>query len=262
MNGWFALRRGTLDHPLFTPRGRWSRFEAWCWLIETATFKPTVIDIGGRPHTLPRGALCHSLRFMASRWGWSVKAVRTFLASLERHQAVQLEQVGTESGSGTPRTQITLCNYDRYQTFGHSAGTAGARNGHKEEQGNKSHVEPDGSTPPMARAEDAPSPADPARMLFDAGLAILGAAGGDPARSRTLLGRWRKQHGDAAVIAALGRAQREGAIDPVSFIEGALRFARKASVAQTPEPGEVRMRPDGTRVEWCGGLDGWLPVRE
>ena len=143
--GWVALPRGLIEHPLLVPKGRWSTYEAWCWVIANAAYKETVIDLDGRPHTVPRRALCHSLRFLAERWGWSVKSVRTFLVNLEHHGLVRVEQVGPGPARGGRRTQITLCDYDRFQPPGHAAGTGRARRGHKEEQGNKS-VEPEGST--------------------------------------------------------------------------------------------------------------------
>ncbi len=68
---------------------------------------------------------------------------------------------------------------------------------------------------------------DPAKVMFDAGKALLGGAGVAPAKAGALLGKWRRDYGDEALIAALGRAQRAGAIDPVSFIEGCFRDNRR-----------------------------------
>ncbi len=65
---------------------------------------------------------------------------------------------------------------------------------------------------------------DPAKVMFDAGVKILTAAGHKPAQARSVVGKWRKTYrDDGAIIAALGAAQREGAVDPVGFVEGALR---------------------------------------
>lgn len=73
-----------------------------------------------------------------------------------------------------------------------------------------------------------------------------------------MIGKWRKDHGTEAVISALGRAQREGPVDPVPFIEGALRFER----GRTSEPriGDTRQR-DGFTEEWRG-IDGWMRIRQ
>jgi hypothetical protein len=64
---------------------------------------------------------------------------------------------------------------------------------------------------------------DPTKVMFDSGIALLGTKGIPKEKARPLLGKWRSQHGTESVIAALGAAQREGAIDPVPFIEKCLR---------------------------------------
>jgi hypothetical protein len=70
---------------------------------------------------------------------------------------------------------------------------------------------------------------DPEKVMFDGGRRLLAEAGIPQAKAGSLLGKWKRDHGAAAVIAALGRAQREGAIEPVAFIEGCLRAQRKGA---------------------------------
>lgn len=215
MSGWFAIKRGTLEHELFAPHGTFSRYEAWCWMIENAAFKASVIDLGGKPYTVPRGALCFSQRFLATKWGWSKKAVTTFLEKLEAHGAVALTVAETGTGTKSKRTQITLCNYEKYQSAGTKTEPRGGQEGAKEEQGNNIPV-----------GEGADAPRDPASIIFTEGRKSLVRAGVDPKTAGKLLGKWRKDHGDEALIAALGRMDREGAIDPVSFMQGCFRFHR------------------------------------
>jgi len=89
--------------------------------------------------------------------------------------------------------------------------------------------------------EDAKTP-DAASIIFGAGISWLQHATGRPAEPcRRLLGKWRKGFGTGeALIAALGRAQREGVIDPVPWMEGAIRHlaakpsARSAWADQLP----------------------------
>lgn len=64
---------------------------------------------------------------------------------------------------------------------------------------------------------------DPEKVMFDRGVQLLAGAGKSEAQARPLLGKWKRDHGAEAVIVALGKAQREGAIDPISFIEGCFR---------------------------------------
>lgn len=63
---------------------------------------------------------------------------------------------------------------------------------------------------------------DPEKVMFDSGRKLLAEAGIGKAQQGSLLGKWKRDHGAAAVIVALGKAQREGAIDPVSFITASL----------------------------------------
>lgn len=72
---------------------------------------------------------------------------------------------------------------------------------------------------------------NPEQIMFDHGLAILASAGVPEAKARPILGKWKRDYGAADVIVALGAAQREGAIEPVSYITAALK-ARVGSTAQ------------------------------
>lgn len=99
-------------------------------------------------------------------------------------------------------------------------------------------LELDSNSDTSYRAETADPPKqeirDPSQVIFTDCLAVLTAAGVNAKHARSVLGRWRKVHGDAAVIAATGQAKREGAIDPVAFITGCLKFQR----SQGAPPGE------------------------
>ena len=63
---------------------------------------------------------------------------------------------------------------------------------------------------------------DPEKVMFESGKRLLADAGIPPPRAGPILGKWKSAHGAEAVIVALGKAQREGAIDPVSFITACL----------------------------------------
>ena len=99
---------------------------------------------------------------------------------------------------------------------------------------------------------------DPVKVMFDAGRRLLAGSGIDPRKAGAIIGKWRGDHGTEAVIAALGRAQREGAVDPVAFIEGCLKFQAKRSAE--PAYGEERVRPNGERIRYVGGTVQWERV--
>lgn len=70
-----------------------------------------------------------------------------------------------------------------------------------------------------------PAAENVASVIFKQGVAWLQqSTGRSPESCRSLLGKWRKDFGDdAALIAALGAAQREGPINAVEWMEGAIR---------------------------------------
>lgn len=152
--GWFAMKRGWRDNPLF--RGEYSRAEAWVWLIENACWKPTKFDIKGKIITLQRGQLCASRERLATAWGWSPSAVERFLTRLQTEQ-----MIGRETGQG--KSVLTISNYAKYQDIGaktgqkseQATGQKSDRNRTAKEQGNKGTIEvPDGTSPPLAPRRD------------------------------------------------------------------------------------------------------------
>jgi hypothetical protein len=90
-----------------------------------------------------------------------------------------------------------------------------------------------GSKEPNDAASASQAVADPEKVMFDAGVKLLSDAGMSPAKARPLIGKWKRDHGSANVIEALGRAKREGAIDPVGFIEGCFRAHRRSNTIGT-----------------------------
>ena len=65
---------------------------------------------------------------------------------------------------------------------------------------------------------------DIASVIFGIGLQWLVRSTGKPeGPCRSILGKWRKQAGDEALVVALGRAQREGPIDAIAWMERTLK---------------------------------------
>lgn len=69
---------------------------------------------------------------------------------------------------------------------------------------------------------------DPEKVMFDSGVELLCGAGKPEPQARSILGKWKRDHGAGLVIEALARAKREGAIEPVSFVEGCLKTHSRA----------------------------------
>lgn len=64
---------------------------------------------------------------------------------------------------------------------------------------------------------------DPEKVMFDAAVALLRTVGKSETQARSVAGKWKRDYGPEAVIAAMSAAKREGAVDPIPFIEAALK---------------------------------------
>ncbi len=110
--GYILIARQLLSHPRFKPRGAFSQFEAWYWLIESAAFvaRDVAVCSGRNQHTihLEPGQLTYSIRYLAKAWRWSDKRVQRFLSALQLDQSVTTQTT-------TGQTVITLCNWAKYQ---------------------------------------------------------------------------------------------------------------------------------------------------
>jgi hypothetical protein len=116
--GFIAIARGILDHHIVGARKPFSYLEAWIWLLLEARWASGRIQVAnGRVVNLERGQISHSLRYLATAWGWKTKRVRTFLRRLETGT-----QIGTQTGTG--QMVITICNYNQYQNLSAAKGTA------------------------------------------------------------------------------------------------------------------------------------------
>jgi hypothetical protein len=110
--GYILMSRQLLKHPRFKPRGPFSQFEAWYWLIESAAYSLREVPIMMGPRreiiTLQPGQLSHSIRFLSRAWRWSPNRVRRFLNDLAMDGSV-------DTATDTAQTLITLCNWGKYQ---------------------------------------------------------------------------------------------------------------------------------------------------
>ena len=102
--------------------------------------------------------------------------------------------------------------------------------------------EPPAAPPPWPPAEAPPEPAD---VIFGLGLPLLTAANVSDRNARSMLGLMRKTHGDSAVIRALQRCATEKPLQPVAWLQAALK---------APGGGATPTPPKGDRIA-LGNID-------
>lgn len=106
----YLMHRGWMNNPaLAAGREPFCRRAAWAWLIEEAAWSDRKADALGKTVMLRRGQLCHSYRFMAKAWKWSIAGVQRFIDRLKTDTMI-------DTASDTGCLVITICNYDTYQT--------------------------------------------------------------------------------------------------------------------------------------------------
>jgi hypothetical protein len=72
---------------------------------------------------------------------------------------------------------------------------------------------------------------DPVKALFDTGIRVLGAAGVKQPTARSLIGKWRKDHGDDPVALALAAAEAQHISQPLEWIPKWLASRAKSKPA-------------------------------
>lgn len=149
---WIAVSRDMRTHPVvgFGKRCRpakgetfgYSRAEAWQDLVMEAQYQPARIEVSNATVWLDAGQLLGAREYLASRWNWTEKAVRTFLDRLEAEHMIRREQPNLGPATGQREVSfksmasqkldhlkgqlnsaknkslpnlITVCNYSRYQ---------------------------------------------------------------------------------------------------------------------------------------------------
>jgi hypothetical protein len=60
------------------------------------------------------------------------------------------------------------------------------------------------------------------KAVFDEGVRLLTSSGCTERAARTLIGKWRRENGDAATLAAVRLAQAESITEPIAWITARL----------------------------------------
>lgn len=116
--GYIKLSRKFFANDMWKEARTFSECEAWLDLIQSARFEatPRKVSIGGREVSYTRSQYPASIRFLAKKWLWTERKVRSFLSKLKKEG-----MISTECQQGM--NVITITNYDKY-------------NGKRQESGN------------------------------------------------------------------------------------------------------------------------------
>lgn len=105
------------EDPWWNQRRTFSKAEAWLDFLHLAAYRSRIYVTSDGPIPLDRGQLVASYRYLASRWRWSVKMVRTWCQTGIAGARIRAHR---ETPAGTV---YSIVNYDYYQAGGTAAGT-------------------------------------------------------------------------------------------------------------------------------------------
>jgi hypothetical protein len=208
MSQWFRFYESALDDPK-VQRLPGDLFKGWINLLCLAKRHNGTLP--------PHEDIAFALRL-------SAKDATKLLDSLVEHGLLDHDETGISPHNWNARQYKSDVSTDRVKRFRKRQETVS-------ETPSETDTDTDTDTDvPLAKANGHSPPVvqDITAVVFGAGLAWLAqSTGKSEAACRALLGKWRKQSGDEALIAALGRAQREGPIDAVAWMTKALKPPEK-----------------------------------
>ena len=117
-------------------------------------------------------------------------------------------------------------------------------------------------TPPITQKPEARSsedkssggePPDPLKELFDLGVSILVSSGKTEGQARSLIGKWRKDHGPEKVLSVLLACKTQSISNPVEWVTkslaGSSKYVSKSGYEYRGTDEEV-MRKAEIRADW------------
>lgn len=144
--GWVRIERRMRDHrlvgfgqpvaPMHPDKGALSKAEAWQDLIMECRYEAGKVKNGGREMAIEPGQLVGAVSWLADRWNWTPKTVRTFLDKLVEEGMIELvtqaslvakgKQEGEQDGKqkGKQAALVSVCNYAEYQNVHQQQGQA------------------------------------------------------------------------------------------------------------------------------------------
>ena len=115
------------------------------------------------------------------------------------------------------------------------------------------HAEYDGAAGTPPAPAQVSSAADIKRTIFASGLALLIEQGIPEPRARSMIGRWRKDHSDGAVLDALSRAATEQPSAVLEWISGRLNHSKGQRNGHAPNgPGPMQRLGAHLAAEFTG----------
>lgn len=119
MAGFIKLHRQITEHEFFKEPRKFSKFEAWLYILLNAKYMEETNRLYGKDVVIPAGSFPTSYSKLSKAWGWDRRTVKRFLDYLisEEIVIVTCTTNGTEDGTGNGIV-VSLVNWAFYQVDG------------------------------------------------------------------------------------------------------------------------------------------------
>ena len=104
--GWISVKRSVIEHDVvgLKKSGRYSKFEAWIWLLLRANYESARCCIGNQIYDLKKGQMIVSQKKMCVLFKWSNSKLINYLKLLQKDNMIELKTTNKMS-------IITILNY-------------------------------------------------------------------------------------------------------------------------------------------------------
>ena len=106
--GWISIHRKIFDNIILKPKGKYTRLEAWLWLLKETSYSDQKVNIGNEIYKVKSGQILRSQEKLRKQFKWGNTKLLNFFKLLQKE-----EMISVKTNSKT--TMITILKFNELQ---------------------------------------------------------------------------------------------------------------------------------------------------
>ena len=106
--GWISIQRKIFDNIILKPKGKYTRLEAWLWLLKETSYSDQKVNIGNEIYKVKSGQILRSQEKLRKQFKWGNTKLLNFFKLLQKE-----EMISVKTNSKT--TMITILKFNELQ---------------------------------------------------------------------------------------------------------------------------------------------------
>tara|TARA_R100001463_G_scaffold579_3_gene2446 strand:+ start:658 stop:1428 length:771 start_codon:yes stop_codon:yes gene_type:complete len=106
--GWISVQRKIFDNIILKPKGKYTRMEAFMWLLKETSYSDQQVNIGNEIYNIKSGQILRSQEKLRKQFKWGNTKLRNFLKLLEKVGTIKVE-------TNSKLTMITMLKFNDFQ---------------------------------------------------------------------------------------------------------------------------------------------------